>query len=298
MSEPNTEQDPNANQPDDNQTGQQNSDTEHKGHPAHREILDLLPEELHGLVQPKLNEWDRGVQDRFQEIHSEYEPWKEFENQGISAQDADQALRFLQMFNENPEDVIRQAIEHFNLNLGQEDDDYDDNDLDDEDYEDDEDDPNDRRYRELRDSQRDIDQRLSDREQADLDAQADDALDQYLDELEEEFGPYDEQYVLSLMGQGIRGEDAVQQFLELYERYGTEFGDSNVDEDNSEGQAGDQNSNQNGQQQQQNGAPIVGGSGGTIGSGMPSNDVKPGQLSSEQTEDLVTQLLERAANER
>ena len=268
------DQQSNLDQADNDNGSQDNSG----GHPAWQPILDQVPEELHGLIRPELEKWDRGVQEKIQGLHSEYEPFRELQNQGISPDQMNQALQFVSLFDQDPEGVIRQAIEHYGLDLGQGD--PDDDDYDDDDYDDDEDDEDnegsDRRYRQLQQRQDNIEEQLSRNQQEQLDAQADDALDEYLDELEEQYGAYDEQYVLSLMTQGVPGDQAVQQFQYLYDRYGSDMGEGSEE----------QGQNGNGQQ-----APIVSGAGGTTGSGLPSGVTKPGDLSDAQVESLVEQLL-------
>ena len=289
MSEPSLEQQPD-NVNDDQQFNSDQADNDNvqqnSGHPAWQPILDQVPEELHGLIRPELEKWDRGVQEKIQGLHSEYEPYRNFEQQGITPDQMNQALQFVSLFDQDPEGVIRQAIEHYGLNLGQGD--SDDDDYDDDDYDDDEDDEDnegsDRRYRQLQQRQDNIEEQLSRNQQEQLDAQADEALDEYLDELEEQYGAYDEQYVLSLMAQGIPGDRAVQQFQELYSRFGSDM---------DEGEGQDQN--QNNGQGNGNGAPIVSGAGGTVGSGLPSGVTKPGDLSDAQVESLVEQLLARQA---
>lgn len=46
--------------------------------PAWAELLGVLPSSLHGQVKPFLEKWDRGVNDRFTKVQSEYEPYKNF----------------------------------------------------------------------------------------------------------------------------------------------------------------------------------------------------------------------------
>lgn len=270
----------------DNVDEQQNSG----GHPAWQPILDQVPEELHGLIRPELEKWDRGVQEKIQGLHSEYEPYRNFQEQGINPDELGQALQFVQLFDQDPEGVIRQAIEHYGLDLGQGDSDDDDYDDDDDDEYDDDDDNDDPRYRELSQRQRGLEEQLTSQQQERLDEQADEALDQYLDELEEEYGAYDEEYVLSLMAQGVPGDQAVARFQQLYSQYGApeDEEDSSGDHQQQNGQTGQGN----------NGAPIVSGAGGTVGSGLPNNAVKPGDLSNQQVESLVEQILERASQQQ
>lgn len=265
--------------------GQQNSGI----HPAWNQLLEQLPDELHGVVTPHLREIDQNANSKIQELHSQYDPYKFLVENEVDPEQVEAAIQFVQMFNDDPEDIIRKAIDHYGLNLGQgepDDDDYDEDD--DEDYDDEDDDP---RYRKLAERQRTLEENLTAQQQAQLDSEAEEALDEYLDELEEEYGPYDEEYVLALMANGMQGDKAVKQFLNRFPNWQEQFAEEEG-EDGSEDQAGQYN-----QGPQSNGAPIVAGAGGTTGSGLPSNVSKPGSLSRQQTEDLVEQILQRSAQE-
>ena len=48
------------------------------GHPAWQEILNAVPPEFHEALKPTLEKWDSGVQKRFQSLHSQYDPLKEY----------------------------------------------------------------------------------------------------------------------------------------------------------------------------------------------------------------------------
>lgn len=48
------------------------------GNPAWAPILEVLPASLHGLVRPKLEEWDKGVETRFETLNKKWDPYKEF----------------------------------------------------------------------------------------------------------------------------------------------------------------------------------------------------------------------------
>lgn len=65
------------------QQGQQQAQPENTGNPAWKPFLDVLPTSLHPTVTPVLQQWDKGVQDRFTQVQQQYEPWKPFIDQGI-----------------------------------------------------------------------------------------------------------------------------------------------------------------------------------------------------------------------
>lgn len=48
------------------------------GNPSWGELLSALPDEYHEKVTPVLSKWDQGVQQRFEKVQSEWEPWKKY----------------------------------------------------------------------------------------------------------------------------------------------------------------------------------------------------------------------------
>lgn len=65
-------------------------------------ILEKLPKEFHNLVAPELRKWDQGVNDRFQKIHQEYEPYKYFKENSISPETLYNAYAVAQQLEANP----------------------------------------------------------------------------------------------------------------------------------------------------------------------------------------------------
>lgn len=72
------------------------------GNPAWSPILEVLPSSLHGIVRPKLEEWDKGVQDRFQKIHQQYEPLKPFIERQVDPDRLSQGLRLIDIVDQDP----------------------------------------------------------------------------------------------------------------------------------------------------------------------------------------------------
>src|SRR5213592_3195837 len=83
--------------------GQQGSDNQGGLNPAWTDLLNELPQELHSKVTPVLQTWDKGVQDRFNKVHSEYEPWKTITKSGVDPETAQFALNLLNSVNNQPE---------------------------------------------------------------------------------------------------------------------------------------------------------------------------------------------------
>jgi hypothetical protein len=66
------------------------------GHPAWQEILSQVPEMLHDNLRPTLEKWDKGVQEKLTQVHSQYAPYKEFLE---SKPDPEQLRNAQQMYN-------------------------------------------------------------------------------------------------------------------------------------------------------------------------------------------------------
>lgn len=90
-------------------------------HPAWAEILEVLPDSLHPLVKPRLEKWDKGVQERFTKVQSEYEPYKPFV--GTDPEQINASMALAKMIAENPRsfyDRLGQMYgEQWGLNDGQ-----------------------------------------------------------------------------------------------------------------------------------------------------------------------------------
>lgn len=67
------------------------------------------------VVAKYLQDWDRGVQQRFQAIHQQYAPYKQFGD----AEDVQTAIQLAGLMNERPEVVFQKLAEHLGYELGQ-----------------------------------------------------------------------------------------------------------------------------------------------------------------------------------
>lgn len=83
------------------------------GNPAWGEMLSAIPQEYHSAVTPHLQNWDRGVQERFQKVHSSYEPYKEFVDNQIPPDHIRVAMGLAQALEESPEQVYQALHEQF-----------------------------------------------------------------------------------------------------------------------------------------------------------------------------------------
>lgn len=89
------------------------------GHPAWQEILNTIPASLHDSVRPTLEQWDKGVEDKLNKVHSQYAPYKQFLDNGISPDVLDQGVRFVNALNNDPQKVYEQLAEYLGVNSGQ-----------------------------------------------------------------------------------------------------------------------------------------------------------------------------------
>lgn len=247
---------------DQQSTGQASEPAEYKAPWA--DYLEPLPESVRPLVEPTFKKWDADVTQRFQQVHSEYEPLKPYQElmqQGFTPDIAQQAFGLVQALQEDPESVYRMLAESLGYNVEQGIAEPDVPALDDEDgYED----PRMREYMQMTEQMAEI---LVQEQQAKQAAEEDAKLDAKLNELREKYGDYDEEYVLAYMQVGHSPEEAVAKYQQAmkasFERI---------------------------QGAQSASAPAVLGSGG----GLPSQSINPAQLSSKDTKNLVAQYLAQA----
>lgn len=102
-------------------TTQENSVTETSGHPAWQPYLDKLPDDLtRGFVKPVFEEWDRSVQERFNKVHSEYEPLKQYQNfVGTDPRQLEAGLQLYRVLEASPQKLYEQLQQHYGFGNGQ-----------------------------------------------------------------------------------------------------------------------------------------------------------------------------------
>lgn len=184
------------------------------GHPAWQEYLTELPQELHSQVTPVFEKWDKGVQERFQKVHSQYEPWKGVINSGVEPTVAQFGINLLSQLETNPKYVYDALGQYFEFNkeqqgLGEQ-------------GQENQDQAQTEPWRgeldELRKQNQILAAHALKRQEAERQAAADQALDQEFSGLKEKYGDYDELWVLSRMQGGVSAEDAVKQYHEWLNR--------------------------------------------------------------------------------
>jgi len=245
----------------------QEEETPKGNHPAWQEILSAVPEELHEALTPKLREWDAGVTRRFQEIHSQYEPYKEYEpiiEQGIDVETLSKSIGLFQALNNDPQSVYDALGQAYGFSSEQE-----------SEYEEDEQQEYTLPPQVLQQLQRqeqaleqfaEYMQRQEEQSQSQTNEQL---LAETLQGLEQQYGNFDEDYVVTLIASGVDPEVAVRKFQDTIGSYSA----------NRPGKA----------------APKVLSSSG--GGGVPANLPDPTQLSSKDTQALVAEMLRLAQTE-
>ena len=90
--------------------------------PAWSPLLEKLPSEFVPMVTPTLKEWDTKFQEQLQQVHSQYEPYKQFAEQQVPAEALEQAYNLFQLMNSDPQLVYQQMQEFYGFGgQGQED---------------------------------------------------------------------------------------------------------------------------------------------------------------------------------
>lgn len=71
--------------------------------PAWNDVLGVIPQELHEQVTPHFQKWDSAAQSRIESLTQQYSPYKDFVDNGISADDLGQGLQLMYQLNANPQ---------------------------------------------------------------------------------------------------------------------------------------------------------------------------------------------------
>jgi hypothetical protein len=186
-----------------------------QGNPNWNEFYSVLPQELHSQVTPLLEKWDKGVQERFQKVHSDYEPWQPIVKSGVDPQTVQFGLNLINAIESDPYTVYSALQEHYKTDprftaaangtkpeQGQVEPTT-------------ENDPYQRDISELKRQQQVMAQVIVSAREKELAAQQDAALDKELSDARTKHGNFDERYVLALMQNGMGVEEAVQSFQQF-----------------------------------------------------------------------------------
>lgn len=231
------------------------------GHPAWKEILDTLPTSLHPIVTPALEKWDHGVQERFQQVQSKYDPYKQYVENNVNPQDIDKSLQIARMIETDPQGFYQRMGQYLNPKGQQDQGQQEDED----DYDISGEDAPDPRLQTMEQNQQVLAQALQAIMQKEADQKAEAQLDADLKSLREKHGDFDEEFVLSYAASN--GGDlnaAVGKYIQIVAgAKGAPAPGSNL-------------------------PPVVSPSGAT-----PSSAVDPASLNSKDTKNLVVNLLQQ-----
>lgn len=191
-----------------------------KTNPAWQPVLDVLPSSLHEIVAPTLKDWDRGVNEKFREIHSQYEPLKPFQemiDSGVSIEDVQGAVQLMARLSEDPRAVYDAMTEYYQFGTGPVADAID-ADAEVDPYAD----PNAQKVTELEQQIKQMQEQLEGRAQQETMQREEQELEESLAALEKSKGSFDREFVLTQMAAGATADQAVDSYLSLVEKIKTE----------------------------------------------------------------------------
>lgn len=243
------------------------------------DYLDKLPETVRPLVEPTFKEWDASVTQRFQELQSKQDSWKDIVGE-YQPDDVQGALQLAGIVQEDPgyllqalaeayPDVVKESLKEFFEGQGNNQptrpvNDQGLGDLD----------PDDPVAKQLLAMQQQLEQltgNFQSRTEQEEAAQQQQYLDQVLDNLHKEHGEFDDTFILSQLAFANKTPDqAIQAWQELTAKWNP------------------------GQQQPPVSPPppVIPSSGG-----VPSTQIVPENMDRSETKNLVAQLLEQANNQ-
>lgn len=191
--------------------GQGNSGGDNGGiNPAWNDLLSSIPEDAHSKVIPHLRSWDSGVQQKLQQVHSDYADYKYLRENQISGEDTRIALGILRAIQEDPKSVYDSLAQSYGFGI-----------------------PPEQGKPEIPEALKNVPpevmeqisqlqggyetmaQILLQKQQEEQAAQADMQLEQEMSALKQKHGNFDEGYVLAYMQQGLSGDQAVAAYNQM-----------------------------------------------------------------------------------
>lgn len=180
-------------------------------------FLQQIPEADRAIIAPYIEQWDAGVTRRFQELHSEYSPYKQFLEAGYSAEDFGRAQQLYEMLDQDPKTLYNLLTQHFageeeQALSGQEQGQVGTDDLGDI--------PPALQERLQKQDQllEAMAQHIIGQQEAQQTAEQDKQYAEYLKTLKTQFGEFDEDFVTTKIANGMSGEGAVKEYLAILER--------------------------------------------------------------------------------
>ena len=169
-------------------------------------FLKDIPAEHQKILEPYVKKWDAGVQRRFQELHGQYRPYEEL---GVDVDTIQQGIQLLDYLQNDPVKLY-QALREAGVTeeeLGQEEPDYSSEEFQlPAEYQ--------QKIGRMEQALASVAQWILDQQKTSQESEEDAELDQYLGYLKDEFGDFDEEFVLARMYAGATGEEAVKAWNE------------------------------------------------------------------------------------
>jgi hypothetical protein len=251
--------------------------------PSWQEILDVIPDNMHPLLIPKLKEWDDGVKEKVNKVKEEFsglEPYKVLAEQGVPFDQIEYGLGLINALEANPQEVVADAIKTFGLDFvakaAAE------ASTEQEPYEVPEglegfDITKHPDFIKMQETLNSLSGTVEAEKTAKEEAEATKAFEKSLDELQEKHkddGEFDRLFVSALMVNGYDGERAVKQYYDTVNQAAAKLAEKIVPTNTD--------------------VPIVLGGAGSTGSGLPAAPVSMGAMSSKDTRALVMDFIARS----
>ena len=162
--------------------------------PAWNDLLGSLPSSLHSQITPHLSKWDQGVQQKIQQVHSQYEPYKFLLENKVQPQQINYAMGVLRAIEERPQEVLQALQAYVGIDDSQEEQGQFDQPNDAEELPEWRQDPEFQRLNGLVET---MAQLLVQQRQNEVQTQADVELENEINSAKEQFGDFDEEWVLT-----------------------------------------------------------------------------------------------------
>lgn len=191
--------------------------------PAWNDLLGIVPEMLHSQVTPHLEKWDKNYQEGINKVHSQYEPYKPYLDNNIPPEQINYALQLVNAIDQNPADVIAALQEYAGIEAQQQQ----------------EGEPgqqgqvgdsevpewlNHPEFKGMKQMVETMAQLMVQQNYSQQEAAEDQALNEELDSLHEQYGDYDEEWVLTRAANNpaVPLEDHVKAYQEFVSQIRTE----------------------------------------------------------------------------
>lgn len=249
--------------------------------PAWKNILDAVPPEFHPVIIPQLQEWDKGIQQKFADIRSEYDelkPYEAFVKNNIDPDYAQQAVLLADQLQRDPKQVLLQVNDAWDLGYVPKEEVARPDDGGNMDFDDTDDIFKNPQVKAMQEALEKIQAELAQQQEQSAEESELAEFEAYLDELEtkttEAGQPFHRTFVTALISEGLDGDEAVKQYHQVLAG-ATPESSTTKDEEAP--------------------PPVVMGGNGTTGSGSPDGSIQFSSLSKNDLTNTVEQLLARAA---